>query len=130
MAIQASEVPRAVAVARSTASALGLTADEATVLHASNRLAVRLLPADVLARVSLPTHEAAEFEVDLAERLAATDSPVGRLDSRVAPGVYGRDGFEITLWTYYEPQPASQLSPAAYADALRRLHVGMQRVDV
>src|SRR6478672_11458662 len=75
MAIQASEVPRAVAAARSTASALGLTADEAIVLHASNRLAVRLLPADVLARVALPTHEAAAFEVDLAARLAATDAP-------------------------------------------------------
>src|SRR6478735_5918946 len=130
MAVQASEVPRAVAAAASTASALGLRVDEANVLHASNRLAVRLLPADVLARVALPTHEAAAFEVDLAERLAATDSPVGRLDPRVAPEVYERDGFEITLWTYYEPQPASQLTPAGYADALRRLHAGMQRVDV
>jgi Ser/Thr protein kinase RdoA (MazF antagonist) len=130
MAMQASEVPRAVAAAASTASALGLRVDDATVVHASNRLAVRLLPADVLARVALPTHEAAAFEVDLAGRLAATGSPVGRLDPRVAPGVYERDGFEITLWTYYEPRPASELSPAAYADALSRLHVGMQRIDV
>jgi len=130
MAIQASEVPRAVAVARSTASALGLTADEATVLHASNRLAVRLLPADVLARVALPTHEAAAFEVDLAARLAATDAPVAGLDPRVTPRVHERDGFTITLWTYHAPQAAPELPPAEYADALARLHAGMQHVDV
>jgi Ser/Thr protein kinase RdoA (MazF antagonist) len=119
-----------VAAAASTATALGLTVEEANVLHVSNRLAVRLLPADVLARVALPTHEAAAFEVDLAERLAATGSPMALLDPRVAPGVYERDGFEITLWTYYEPRPASELSPAEYADALTRLHVGMRRIDV
>ncbi len=130
MAIQSSEVPRAVAAAMSTASALGLRVDEANVLHVSNRLALRLLPSDVLARVALPTHEAAGLEVDLAARLAATDSPVARLDPRVAPRVYERDGFVITLWTYYEPRPARELSPADYADALSRLHVGMRHVDV
>src|SRR5829696_4806706 len=130
MAVQASEVPRAVAAATATASALGLRADDAIVLHVSNRLALRLLPSDVLARVARPTHEAGEFEVVLAARLAATDSPVALLDPRVAPGVYERDGFTMTLWTYYEPQTARELSPADYADALSRLHVGMQRVDV
>jgi hypothetical protein len=130
VALQASDVPRAVAAATSTASALGLRADEANVLHVSNRLALRLLPADVLARVALPTHEAAEFEVGLAGRLAATGSPVGLLDPRVAPRVYERDGFTITLWTYHEPQKARAISPADYADALSRLHVGFQHVDV
>ena len=130
MALEASELPRAVAAATSTASALGLRADEATVLHVSNRLALRLLPADVLARVALPTHEAAAFEIELAARLAATDSPVALLDPRVAPRVYERDGFTITLWTYYAPRTARELSPAEYADALSRLHVGMQHVDV
>lgn len=130
MAIQASEVPRALAAATSAASALGLRADEATVLHVSNRHALRLLPSDVLARVALPTHEAAEFEVGLAARLAATDSPVALLDPRVAPRVYERDGFTITFWTYYEPRTARELSPADFADALLRLHVGMKHVDV
>ena len=51
--MQASEVPRAVAAAMSTASALDLTVDDAIVLHDSNRLALRLLPCDVLARVAL-----------------------------------------------------------------------------
>ena len=43
---------RAVAAARSIASALGLTVDDATVLHDSNKLALRLLPCDVVARVA------------------------------------------------------------------------------
>jgi hypothetical protein len=130
MTMQASEVPRALAAAVSTASALGLRADEANVLHVSNRLALRLLPADVLARVALPTHGAAAFEVGLAARLAATDSPVALLDPRVSPRVYERDGFTITFWTYHEPRIAPVLSPAAYADALSRLHVGMKHLDV
>src|SRR5947208_215839 len=100
MGVQASEIPRAVGAATSIASALGLRADEANVLHVSNRLALRLLPCDVLARVALPTHEAAAFEVGLAGRLAAKDSPVALLDPRVAPRVYERDGFAITFWTY------------------------------
>ena len=57
--------------------------------------------ADVLARVASPAHEAAQFEVDLALRLAGTDTPVAALDPRVPPRVYERDGFLITLWTYY-----------------------------
>ena len=124
------DVPRAVAAATSTASGLGLSADEAIVLHASNRLALRLLPSDVLARVAVAAHEAAQLEVDLALRLAGTDTPVAALDPRVAPRVYERDGFVITLWTYYASESSRELSPADYADALKRLHVGMHDVDL
>jgi hypothetical protein len=42
--MRALEIPRAVAAAMSTASALDLTVDDATVLHNSNKLALRLLP--------------------------------------------------------------------------------------
>ncbi|MFL5681039.1 MAG: phosphotransferase [Chloroflexota bacterium] len=114
----------------SAAVALGLEADEAKLVHVSNRLVVRVLPSDVVARVALPTHEAAELEVRLAARLAATDGPVARLDPRVAPRVYERDGFTITFWTWYEPQTRRQLPAADYADALSRLHVAMNQVDV
>jgi Ser/Thr protein kinase RdoA (MazF antagonist) len=124
-----SDVPRAVAAATSVAAGLGLSADEAIVLHASNRLALRLLPADVLARVASPAHGAAQFEVDLAVRLAGTDAPVAALDPRVAPRVHERDGFQITLWTYY-PGESPALAPADYADALSRLHIGMRAVDL
>lgn len=123
------DVPRAVAAAMSAASGLGLPADEAIVLHASNRLALRLLPADVLARVASPAHEAAQLEVDLARRLAGSDAPVAALDPRVAPRVHELDGFVITMWTYYA-QSSQELAHADYADALSRLHIGMQDVDL
>jgi len=119
-----------VAAAVSTAAALDLTVDDAIVLHDSNRLAVRLLPCDVLVRVAPAAHAAARFEVELAQRLAVTESPVAGLDPRVAPRVYRRDGFVITFWTYHEPVSALGVAPAAYADALERLHVGLRTVDL
>ncbi|HUL85702.1 MAG TPA: aminoglycoside phosphotransferase family protein [Actinomycetota bacterium] len=128
--MQASEVPRAVAAAMSTAAALGLTVDDALVLHDSNRLALRLLPCDSLARVAPVAHEAARFEVDLAQRLAETESPVAALEPRVEPRAYERGGFVTTLWTYYEPLSPREVSPADYADALERLHAGMRKLDV
>jgi hypothetical protein len=128
--MQASEVPRAVAAAMSTASALGLTVDDAIVLHDSNRIALRLLPCDVLARVAPLAHQAARFEVALAQRLTQIESPVAALEPRVEPRVYERDGFVVTLWTYYEPVTPQELSPADYANALERLHAGMRKLDV
>jgi aminoglycoside phosphotransferase (APT) family kinase protein len=128
--MQAAEVPRAVAAASSTASALGLTVDDAIVLHDSNKLAVRLLPCDVMARVAPAAHQVAQFEVELAQRLAPTESPVAALEPRVEPRVYERDGFVLTLWTYYEPVPPREVAPADYAQALERLHAGMRKLDV
>ncbi len=61
----------------------------------------------------------------------ATESPVAALEPRVEPRVYERDGFAMTLWTYYEPRtPQDDVSPADYAQALERLHDGMRRLDV
>jgi len=130
MTVAVTDVPRAVAAATSAASALGLTVDRAVVLHASNRLALRLLPSDVVARVALASHGAAQLEVDLASRLAGTDCPVATLDPRVPPRVYEQDGFAITLWTHYVSQPSRELSPAGYADALSRLHLGLRHIDL
>ena len=84
--MQASEVPRAVAAAMSTASSLDLTVDDAIVLQDSNRLTLRLLPCDVLARVAPLAHEAARFEIELAQRLAESESPVAALEPRVEIG--------------------------------------------
>ena len=104
--MQAPEVPRAVAAALSSASALGLTVDDAIILNDSNRIVLRLLPCDVVARVAHIAHQAgAAFEVELAQRLAKTESPVATLDPRVAPQTSVRDGFVVTLWSYYEPVP-------------------------
>jgi phosphotransferase family enzyme len=128
--MQPSEVPRAVAAALSTASALDLTVDDAIVLHDSNKLALRLLPCDVFARVAHLGQEVAQLEVELAQRLAATESPVAALEPRVEPRVYERDGFAVTLWTYYESLAPADVSPADYASALERLHAGMRKLDV
>src|SRR3989337_1695493 len=128
--MQASEVPRAVAAAMSTASALDLKSTNAIVLHDSNKLALRLLPCDVLARVAPIAHQIAQFEVELAQRLAETESPVAALEPRVEPRVYERDGFAVTLWTYYQPVAPQEVSPAGYADALERLHSGMREIDL
>ena len=128
--MQASEVSRAVAAARSIASTLGLTVDDAVVLQNSNKLAVRLLPCDVLARVAPQGQEVAQFEVELAQRLAETESPVGALEPRAEPRAYERDGFVVTLWTYYEPLSTREVLPADYAKTLERLHAGMRKLDV
>jgi thiamine kinase-like enzyme len=128
--MQASEVSRAVAAAMSTASSLDLTIDDAILLQDSNRLTLRLLPSDVVARVAPVAHQAAQFEVELAQRLAASGCPVAALEPRVEPRVYERDGFVVTMWTYYEPVTSQEVSPADYATALERLHAGMRELDV
>lgn len=121
---------RAVTAAVSTATGLGLKADDAVVLHDSNKVTLRLLPCDVLARVAPEADQSPEFEIELARRLAETDSPVAALDPRVEPRIHEHDGFKVTLWTYYAPAAQREVPPAAYADALRRLHAGMREVDV
>lgn len=127
--MQASEVPRAMAAAKSIASSLDLTVDDAIVLHNSNKLTLRLLPCDVLARVAHLAHQVAQFEIELAQQLAESECPVAALDPRVVPRVYERAGFVVTLWTYYEPA-TREVSPGDYANALERLHAGMRKLDV
>jgi aminoglycoside phosphotransferase (APT) family kinase protein len=128
--LQASEVPRAVAAAISIASSLGLTVDDAIVLQDSNRITLRLLPGDVLARVAHVEHQVAQFEIELAQRLAGSGCPVAALEPRVDPRAYERDDFVVTLWTYYEPAPPREVPPAVYASALQRLHAGMRKLDI
>jgi hypothetical protein len=129
--MRASEVPRAVAAGMACVAALDLRVDDAVVVHNSNRLAVRLLPCGVLARVAPAEAQAgADFEVLLARRLAETDSPVAELEPRVEPRVYLRDDFAVTLWTYYRFVPPGDFAPVEYAEALHRLHAGMRQVAV
>ena len=123
------DVARAIEAAKSIAVAFDLPVDDATVLHNSNKLALRLMPCDLLARVAHVGQEVARFEVELAHRLVEAGCPVGTLEPRVDPLVHMDDGFAVTLWTYYEPVKP-QVSPADYADALERLHVGMRKLDV
>ena len=128
--MQPCEIQRALAAATSTASALDLAVDDAIVLHDSNRLAVRLLPCDVLARIAPLARQVAQFEVELAQRLAETQSPAAALEPRVEPRAYERDSFVVTLWTYYSSVTPREVAPADYAKALKRLHAGMRKLDV
>jgi hypothetical protein len=130
--VQASVAQRAVAAARSTASTFDLPVDATVVLNDSNRLVVRLMPCDVVARVTPPealapvtaraswlSGEAYQArlatEVEVVKRLAENDSPVAGLDPRVEPRVFVHDGFAITMWTYFAPV-RRMLPSADYAE--------------
>lgn len=128
--MEASEIRRAVEAGRATASALGLQVDDVVVIHNSDRIALRLIPCDVLARVAPSAHQAgSEFEVEVARRLAETGGPVAELEPRVEHRVNVRDGFAVSLWTYYEPAE-SRIAPAEYAGALVRLHAALRQTDL
>ncbi|WP_367049488.1 phosphotransferase [Streptomyces sp. Je 1-332] len=128
--MEPSELRRAVEAARATALELGLPVDDAIVIHNSDRVAVRLVPGDVLVRVA-PSRQLvdSEFEVEVARRLTSANAPVAELDPRVEPRVYVRDGFVISLWTYYEPV-GSEITPADYADVFLRHHAALRQVDL
>jgi len=128
--VEAELVGRAVAAATSLAGRLDLPVDEAVVVHNSNKLALRLLPCDVFARVARVGQEVFALEVELAQRLGALASPVAALEPRVDPRVYEGDGFALTFWSYYETVTLDQVTPTEYAGALQRLHAGMRKVEI
>lgn len=124
--------PDVVSRAQRAATSLGIDLDlsvaDTVVIHNSNKLALRLLPCDVFARVAVVGQEVAALEVELAQTLASRGCPVASLEPRIRPQVYERDGFAVTFWTYYPIATAAPISPAAYAHALARLHEGMRGV--
>lgn len=127
--MEKADVMRAIKAAMSIAASLGLPVDDAIVISNSNKLTLRLTPCDVFARVAHVGQEVASLEVELAQRLTEVGCPVAALAHDVDPRVYRRDGFAVTLWTYYEPV-APDIPPVDYATALERLHAGMREVDV
>lgn len=151
--MRSTEIPKAIAATMAIASELGLKAEDAIVLHDSDRIALRLLPCDVCAMVAPRAlwdggaESGAAFEIELAQRLAETGSPVAGLAPRVEPRVHVRDNFVVTLWTYYESLPETsveqtrtknvfdaygkvKVAPADYANALAQLHAGLRQLDV
>jgi Phosphotransferase enzyme family len=111
-------------------TALNLAVQNVVVLQNSNKLALRLLPCDVFARIAPLGDKVAAFELELAQQLAAAEAPVAALEARVEPSVYRGGGFAMTFWTYYGTRSPDQLLPANYANALGRLHGAMHNVDV
>jgi Phosphotransferase enzyme family len=128
--MQASEVRRARVATMAIASSLDLSVNDAIVINNSNTLTLRLLPCDVLARVAPVAHQVAQFELELAQGLAEAGCPVAALEPRVEARVYERDGFVVTLWTYYKPAIPNEIAPADYASALERLHAGLRTLDI
>ncbi len=128
--MEATLLERAVAAAMSLARKAGLSAEDAVIVQNSNKLAVRILPCDLLARVAVVGQHVGDLEVGVAQGLAARGAPVAPLDPRVERRVHERDGFAVTFWTYCEDQAPPGPSPASYADALYRLHADMRRLDV
>jgi hypothetical protein len=129
--MRAEETQRAIAAAISVAASFGLAVDDAVVLSDSNRLVLRLLPCDIVARVAPATHFASsELEVEVVARLARTDSPAAGLDARVEQRAFERDGFKVGMWTFFEPAPPRVLPPSEYVRGLERLHAGLHQVDI
>ena len=110
---------------------LGLPAEEAAVLHASNTLTLRVLPADVVARIA-PRDRAGDLAVELerAAALQAVGAPVGPPDPRLAPTVHLRGEHAITLWEHLPARDREELPPAEFADSLAALHTGMRVLDL
>ncbi len=128
--MEASELRRGVEAGALAASALGLQVDDAVVVQDSDRIALRLIPCDVLARVGPAVHQPGfEFEVEVARQLTDAGGPVAELEPRVEGRVYRRDGFAISLWTYYEPT-GSQIASVDYAGALAELHAAYRRTEL
>jgi hypothetical protein len=129
--MEPTDVRRAVAAASAIASDLGIHVEVTHVVHNSDRIAMRLMPGDILARVGPLAHlESFELEVEAARLLTETGSPVGELAPHGDPRVYQRDDFAISLWTYYESAASEDIAPAGYANALMRLHAGLRRIDL
>src|SRR2546423_15294459 len=110
--MQAAEGRRARVAAMSTASALGLAVDDAVVLSDSNRLVVRLMPCDVVARIApigyrvFSAAVGAERELEVVQRLAGTDGPGGVLEPPGgAPGLLA-GAFAIAPVSHFVAGPA------------------------
>jgi len=128
--MEAPEVSRAIEAGGAAAAALGLHVDDVVVIHNSDRIALRLIPCDVLARVAPLAHQAdSEFELQVARHLADAGGPVAELEPLAGCRVYLRDGFAISLWTYYEAAER-EIAPAEYAAALMRLHAAFRQTDL
>jgi Ser/Thr protein kinase RdoA (MazF antagonist) len=118
------------AAVTSLARALDLEVNDSVVIHNSNKLALRLTPCDVFARIGLVGQEVGALEVEVAQRLSAVEGPVAALDPRIEPRVHEVDGFAVTFWTYYDAVAPDRHSAAEYAEALSRLHAGMRCVEI
>lgn len=116
----------AVAASVGVAARLGLTSDNPVVVAEGYSVRVRLDPAPVLTRVVTvgcllrgAPRPWLEREIAVAGYLAATTVPV--VVPWPEPGPHEAHGLPVSLWTWYQPDPAP-LTPLAYAGLLADLH--------
>ena len=128
--MQESVIPRAMAAARSTASSLGLTADDAIVVHDSNRLTLRLLPCDVLARVAPVAHRSRSSKSTL---LIGSPSPGARwllLSLGWSRASTSATASRSRCGPTTSPCHLERSRQPTTPTALARLHAGMRKLDV
>ncbi|HVE95205.1 MAG TPA: phosphotransferase [Acidimicrobiales bacterium] len=123
-------VERGTAAALRTAASLGLPAERADVLQDSNRVVVRVVPCDTVARVVESSGAGhLEPEIALADRLAHMGAPVAVPEPRVERRVHGEREFAMTFWRHYEPVEPREIEPVRYGTALKSLHESMSTLD-
>jgi hypothetical protein len=128
--VDPARIAAARAVAARVASACGLEVSASEDLQVSNRVVVRLLPCDVVARVAdAGERDAATRELALADALLRVSAPIAGPDARVPATVHIDDGFVVSLWTHHPPVPPRELDPAAHAAVLAQLHASMRLVS-
>ncbi len=119
---------RALAAAGAVASANGLTADEAVIIHSASNVLVHLRPAPVVARVMTGTvalHDDPrtwlEREVSVLEFLAPSGLAVSPSRS-IAPGPHCEDGLWMTFVEWIaDVEPAPEIQAAGQLAGAREL---------
>ena len=127
--MEADLVSRAVAAATALAQGEGLPVNDAVVIQNSNKLALRLVPCDVFARVA-PWGSKSLHSRSSSLSAGRRGEPGGSAGPSGRAGGLRTDGFAVTFWTYYETLGPHRYSPDDYANALERLHAGMRSVEI
>ncbi|MCG7310364.1 phosphotransferase family protein [Brachybacterium sp. ACRRE] len=131
--MEPSRLSRGITAALEIARTQGLDALEARVLSNSNKAVLLLLPSAVVARVGPADQPIAAYELDLAVRLVDAGAPVVAPEPRVEPVARLRDGFEVSLRSWVDPDDdpdRAPAAPAALAEALAHLHAAMLGIDL
>lgn len=118
----------AVAAAIHVARRLGIGRADPVVLHASQHVSIRLLPAGPVARVvhdDTRSLDRLRRELTIARFLAARGAPIVGLATAVPPGPHFVHTFAMTFWEFVTHIPVKEdnAEHAAHAAAaLRRVH--------
>ncbi len=110
-------------------AAQGVVAGDTVVLHDSNKLTLRVLPLDLVARVAHTGREVASLEVEVARRLVGAGAPVAPLPAEVDAGPHLVDGFTVTFWTHLTETP-QRAAPREVARAIGELHRELRTIEV